>query len=59
LYSERLAQAGIKPSVRSRGEANDNALVETINGLYKTELIHRYAPWKTKESVELSTLEYV
>ncbi|WP_310628063.1 IS3 family transposase [Limnohabitans sp.] len=59
LYSERLAQAGIEPSVGSRGDSYDNALAETINGLYKTELIHRRAPWKTKESVELATLEWV
>jgi putative transposase len=59
LYTERLAQAGIEPSVGSRGDSYDNALAETINGLYKTELIHRRAPWKTKESVELATLEWV
>jgi transposase InsO family protein len=59
LYSERLAQAGIEPSVGSCGDSYDNALAETINGLYKTELIHRRAPWKTKESVELATLEWV
>ena len=44
-YSERLAQAGIEPSVGSRGDSYDNALAETINGLYKTELIHRRGPW--------------
>ena len=58
-YSERLAQAGIGPSVGSRGDSYDNALAETINGLYKAELIHRRAPWKTTESVELATLEWV
>ncbi len=62
-YSERLAEAGIEPSVGSRGDSRgdsyDNALAETINGLYKTELIHRRAPWKTRESVELATLEWV
>ena len=58
-YSERLAEAGIEPSVGSKGDSYDNALAETINGLYKTELIHRRAPWKTKESVELATLEWV
>ena len=58
-YSERLAEAGIEPSVGSRGDSYDNALAETINGLYKAELIHRRAPWKTKESVELATLEWV
>ena len=58
-YSERLAEAGIEPSVGSKGDSYDNALAETINGLYKTELIHRRAPWKTKEAVELATLEWV
>jgi transposase InsO family protein len=58
-YSERLAEAGVEPSVGSKGDSYDNALAETINGLYKTELIHRRAPWKTKESVELATLEWV
>jgi len=58
-YTERLAEAGIEPSVGSKGDSYDNALAETINGLYKAELIHRRAPWKTKESVELATLEWV
>ena len=58
-YSERLAEAGIEPSVGSKGDSYDNALAETINGLYKAELIHRRAPWKTKESMELATLEWV
>ena len=58
-YSERLAGAGIEPSVGSKGDSYDNVLAETINGLYKTELIHRRAPWKTKESLELATLEWV
>ena len=58
-YTERLEQAGIKPSVGSRGDSYDNALAETINGLYKAELIHRRAPWKTREAVELATLEWV
>jgi putative transposase len=57
-YSERLAEAGIEPSVGNRGDSYDNALAETINGLYKTELIHRRT-WKTRESVELATLEWV
>ena len=43
----------------SKGDSYDNALAETINGLYKAELIHRRAPWKTKEAVELATLEWV
>ena len=58
-YTERLAQAGIEPSVGSKGDSYDNALAETINGLYKTELIHRRAPWKSRESVELATLEWI
>ena len=56
-YSERLAEAGIEPSVGSKGDSYDNALTETINGLCKAELIHRRAPWKTKEAEELATLE--
>ncbi len=58
-YTERLAEAGIEPSVGSKGDSYDNALAETINGLYKAELIHRRGPWKTRESVELATLEWV
>jgi putative transposase len=58
-YSERLSEAGIEPSVGSWGDSYDNALAETINGLYKAELIHRRAPWKTKESLEIGTLEWV
>ena len=58
-YSERLAEAGIAPSVGSKGDSYDNALAETINGLYKAERIHRRGPWKTWESVELATLEWV
>jgi putative transposase len=58
-YTERLAQAGIEPSVGSKGDSYDNALAETINGLYKAELIHRRGPWKTREAVELATLEWV
>ena len=58
-YSERLAERGIEPSVGSRGDSYDNALAETINGLYKAELIHRRAPWKSREAVELATLHWV
>ena len=58
-YIERLSEAGIEPSVGSRGDSYDNALAETINGLYKTELIHRRASWKSRESVELATLQWV
>jgi putative transposase len=58
-YSERLAEAGLQPSVGSKGDSYDNALAETINGLYKAEVIHRRGPWKTREAVELATLEWV
>ena len=58
-YSERLAEAGIEPSVGSKGDSYDNALAETINGLYKAEVIHRRPSWKTKEAVELATLQWV
>lgn len=57
-YTERLAEAGIEPSVGSKGDSYDNALAETINGLYKAEVIHRRS-WKTREAVELATLEWV
>ena len=49
----------IQPSVGSTGDSYDNALAETINGLYKAELIHRRGPWKTREAVEIATLECV
>jgi len=58
-YTERLAAAGIESSVGSVGDSYDNALAETINGLYKTELIHRRGPWRSFESVEFATLEWV
>lgn len=58
-YSERLAEAGVEPSVGSTGDSYDNALAETINSLYKAEVIHRRGPWKSMESVELATLEWV
>ncbi len=58
-YSERLAEAGIEPSVGSTGDSCDNALAETINGLYKAEVIHRHRPWKSLEAVELAMLEWV
>ena len=58
-YTERLSQAGIQPSVGSTGDSYDNALAETINGLYKTEMIHHRGPWKNRESVELATLQWV
>ena len=58
-YTERLAEAGIEPSVGSVGDSYDNALAETINGLYKAEVIHRRSSWKSKEAVELATLTWV
>lgn len=58
-YTERLAEAGIEPSVGSVGDSYDNALAETINGLYKAELIHRQGPWKSFEAVEFETLKWV
>ena len=58
-YTERLAAAGIEPSVGSVGDAYDNALAETINGLYKTEVIRRRSSWKTMEEVEMETLKWV
>jgi transposase InsO family protein len=56
-YTERLAEAGIEPSVGSVGDSYDNALAETINGLYKAEVIHRRGPWRSFEAVEFATLE--
>jgi putative transposase len=58
-YSERLAEAGIQPSVGAVGSSYDNALAETINGLYKTELIKRHRPWRTLDDVEYATAEWV
>jgi transposase InsO family protein len=58
-YTERLAEAGIEPSVGSVGDSYDNALAETINGLYKAEVIHRKGPWRSFEAVEFATLEWV
>ena len=58
-YTERLAEAGIEPSVGSVGDSYDNALAETINGLYKAEVIHRLGPWRSFEAVEFATLEWV
>ncbi len=58
-YTERLAEASIEPSVGSVGDSYDNALAETINGLFKTEVIHRRSPWRTLEAVEFATLEWV
>jgi transposase InsO family protein len=58
-YTERLAEAGVEPSVGSVGDSYDNALAETINGLYKAEVIHRCGPWRSFEAVEFATLEWV
>lgn len=58
-YTERLAEAGIEPSVGSVGDSYDNALAETINGLYKAEVIHRRGPWRSFDDVEFATLEWV
>ena len=58
-YTERLIEAGIDPSVGSKGDSYDNALAETINGLYKAEVIHKDGPWRSIEQVELATLDWV
>jgi|TARA_Y100001951_G_C11265591_1_gene255294 transposase InsO family protein len=58
-YSERLAEAGMESSVGSRGDSYDNALAETINGLYKTEVIRPRGPWRTVDDVEYATLEWI
>ncbi|SKA22306.1 Transposase InsO and inactivated derivatives [Consotaella salsifontis] len=58
-YTERLAEAGIEPSVGSVGDSYENALAETINGLFKAEVIHRRGPWRHVEAVEFATLEWV
>jgi len=59
LYTERLAEAGIELSVGSKGDAYDNALAESVIGLFKTEVIRRQGPWRTLEDVEFATLEWV
>jgi putative transposase len=58
-YTERLADAGIEPSVGSRGDAYDNAMAESVNALYKAEVIHRRGPWRGLDEVEYATLEWV
>lgn len=58
-YTERLAEAGAEPSVGSVGDSYDNALAETIIGLYKTEVIHHRGPWRHLDAVEYATLEWV
>ena len=58
-YADRLSEVGIEPSVGSVGDSYDNALAETINGLYKTEVIRRQGPWRNIEEVEFATLTWV
>lgn len=58
-YTERLAEAGIEPSVGSRGDAYDNAMAEAVNALYKAEVIYHLGPWRGREEVEYATLEWV
>ena len=58
-YTERLGEAGIAPSVGSVGDSYDNALAETVIGLFKTEVIRRRGPWRSLEAVEIATLEWV
>jgi len=58
-YTDRLSDAGIEPSVGSVGDSYDNALAESIIGLYKTEVIHRRGPWRTFEAVEFATLKWI
>jgi transposase InsO family protein len=58
-YTERLSEAGIATSVGRRGDSYDNALAETVNGLYKAELVYRRGPWRGCEDLELATLEWV
>jgi putative transposase len=58
-YTDRLADAGIAPSVGSRGDSYDNALAESVIGLFKTEVIRRLGPWRHLEAVEFATLDWV
>ena len=58
-YTERLVEAGIEPSVGSVGDSYDNALAETVIGLFKTEVIYRRGPWRSFDAVEYATLEWV
>ena len=58
-YTERLLEAGIEPSVGSVGDSYDNALAESVIGLFKTEVIRRRGPWRSLEAVEFATLEWV
>lgn len=58
-YTDRLTEAGATVSVGSKGDSYDNALAETVNGLYKTELVERHGPWRSLTELELATLEYI
>ncbi len=58
-YTDRLTEAGIAPSVGSRGDSYDNALAESVIGLFKTEVIQRKGPWRHLEAVEFATLTWV
>ena len=58
-YTERLSESGIEPSVGSRGDSYDNALAESVIGLYKTEVIRKDGPWKGVDAVEFATLDWV
>ncbi|SIT45454.1 transposase (fragment) [Paraburkholderia ribeironis] len=58
-YTDRLVDAGIEPSVGRVGDSYDNALAETINGLYKAEVVHRLGPWRNLQAVEMAPLEWV
>ena len=58
-YTERLVEAGIEPSVGSVGDSYDNALAETVIGLFKTEVIHHQGPWRSLEAVEVATMNRV
>ena len=58
-YTERLAEAGIQPSVGSVGDSYDNAMAEALNGTYKAELIDLHGPWKTRQDAEIATIEWM
>jgi putative transposase len=58
-YTERLAEIGARPSIGSIGDSYDNALAESFNGIFKTELIRRRGPWRNADHVELETLAYI
>lgn len=58
-YTERLAEAGLESSVGSKGDSYDNAMAESVIGLFKAEVIHRLGPWKGLDDVEYATLDWV